>query len=59
MPVIMQSLEEKESIMSNLVSALPASIPNKAEKVSFAVEMFEPTAARCTCTTIPCCCCCQ
>ena len=43
--------------MSIIISALPASIPNKAEKVSFAVEMFETTAARCTCTTIPCCCC--
>lgn len=43
--------------MSKLISALPAALSEPQLYIA-QVEVFEPTAARCTCTTIPCCCCC-
>ncbi|WP_081582913.1 plantazolicin family TOMM peptide [Corynebacterium timonense] len=44
--------------MSSLINALPAEISTGSSKIVSEVQAFEPTAARCTCTTLPCCCCC-
>lgn len=43
--------------MSNLLENLPASFNAEIQKVQTTGKAFEPTAARCTCTTVPCCCC--
>lgn len=42
--------------MANLLAALPVGFNAEIEDIQTAGKAFEPTAARCTCTTIPCCC---
>ncbi|MGO2377158.1 plantazolicin family TOMM peptide [Brevibacterium aurantiacum] len=43
--------------MSTLISKLPPAVSTDSSKVVSEVQAFEPTAARCSCTTLPCCCC--
>ncbi|WP_141745260.1 plantazolicin family TOMM peptide [Rothia sp. HMSC065G12] len=43
--------------MSDLLAALPKHFDTTVENVQTAGKAFEPTAARCTCSTVPCCCC--
>ncbi|OZF25997.1 plantazolicin family TOMM peptide [Rhodococcus sp. 14-2483-1-2] len=43
--------------MSRLIAALPDVAELGVERFTTGVKVFEPTAARCTCTTAPCCCC--
>lgn len=40
--------------MSTLINALPAEISTGSSKIVSEVRAFEPTAARCSCTTVPC-----
>lgn len=43
--------------MSRLLSVLPTDFNSEVEEIQTTGKAFEPTAARCTCTTVPCCCC--
>lgn len=45
--------------MSALIAALPTADSIDVDTFTRSVEVFEPTAARCTCSTVPCCCCCN
>ncbi|RAD81146.1 hypothetical protein DN545_38440 [Burkholderia multivorans] len=51
-------IRKKEKHMSNLISKLPPAVSTDSSKIVSEVQAFEPTAARCSCTTLPCCCCC-
>lgn len=45
--------------MNDLVSAAPEPADLEISYHGESQKMFEPTAARCSCSTAPCCCCCE
>jgi ribosomally synthesized peptide (plantazolicin-class) len=43
--------------MNELIAVLPDADELLITRHGESMSVFEPTAARCTCTTAPCCCC--